>query len=779
MNTTTQSNSSDRQLILVVEGTAAMGPCWSQLRSEYIDKILRSFSGNELGNQKSSGTNTEMALVVFYSHGPHSVCSVQRTPWTTKIDVFLKWLSEITFCAGGLGEAAIAEGLAEALALFALNQAMAQLTQGMDRQKHCMLVAASNPYPLPTPVPRLPVQTSSQQNANSEFQTQQWLADAETVAKAYAQCFVSLSVIAPKQLPMLRSVYNAGKHNPSATDAVVENVKHSQHLVLLSDSFKDACSALNCSGATVNASSSVIKADLTSAAMHSVSLQPPTAAVRPSSGQAVNGVMPGHPQAPNKALTTGTVKTEVPSSISLTSASGLPHMTSGPLLHGTTQGVPGQYASSSALSTQDTKSNMDTADGQDFKSLVGNTSQQLRTVTASTTNVSLLNNLSHSRLPSAALPGASTLGLQTTGNNPGAMHASNLLTNGMGSAPISTAQNVLISGQSGLTSAGTSLELVGVGQVAPNVSQNGFGTGTNIVGTSGLGVGQPGSSVNTGINGAQGVVGLGQSISGMGNGGMATGSQISQNGVGMNQNVLAGMGPVGVSSGAGTMVPKPSLNQSVQLGNLQGPGVGNNSAANLQIPSPATASQQQMPSSEKYTKVWEGILGGQRQGKPVTICRLAAYRNMSSPEILAADWPMSMQIIKLISLEDITSKHYQGKAEFLIFRPLTQHGFLVQLAEKKLSAVIQLPNQTLLLSSADKPGRMIGMLFPGDTVVFKPQLPNQPHLQQQQQPQGMPSGIGQAFAQSQLPNQTRPQLMSQSQFQGQGPANMPGGGYLS
>ncbi|KAH9315687.1 hypothetical protein KI387_024314, partial [Taxus chinensis] len=55
----------------------------------------------------------------------------------------------------------------------------------------------------------------------------------------------------------------------------------------------------------------------------------------------------------------------------------------------------------------------------------------------------------------------------------------------------------------------------------------------------------------------------------------------------------------------------------------------------------------------------------------------------------------------------------QGKAEYLIFRPMSQHGFLVQLSEKKLSAVIQLPNQTLLLSSSDRPGRMIGMLFPG------------------------------------------------------------------
>ncbi|KAH9315689.1 hypothetical protein KI387_024316 [Taxus chinensis] len=230
----TQGSSSAHQLILVIEGTAALGPDWSLLRSEYIDKIIRSFSGNELGSQKSSGPIIEMALIVFYSHGPHSVCSVQWSPWTKNFDLFQKWLSDINFCGGGLGEVAIAEGLAEAL----------------------------------------------MQNGNSEFQTPQWLADAETVAKSYAQSFVSLSVIAPKQLPKLRSVYNAGKRNPSATDAVMENIKHSQHLVLLSDGFMDGCSALSFSGATsVNASSNLIKTDLTSAAMHSVPLQPQTTAV--------------------------------------------------------------------------------------------------------------------------------------------------------------------------------------------------------------------------------------------------------------------------------------------------------------------------------------------------------------------------------------------------------------------------------------------------------------------------------------------------------------------
>lgn len=785
--TTPQIVSNDRQLVLAVEGTAALGPYWPAIRAEYIDKILRVFSGNEMVEQKSTGANSEMVLVVFRSRGPHSECWLQRSGWTANLDVFLQWLSAINFCGGGLGDASTAEGLADALMMCSSSQATTQMSQAI--QKHCVLVAASNPYPLLTSVPRPPGHSLAPQIANAE--TQQWLADAETVAKAYAQCLVSLSVIAPKQLPTLRSIYNAGKRNPSSTDAVMDNVKYPQHLVLISDSFMDARSALSCSGTTSStANSNMVKSELASAVTHSVSVQPLPASVRSSSGQAVNGMMVGHQPTSNRVFTAATVKVEVPSSVSLPSGPGLSHMTSTSLFHSTSQAVTGQFSSSSGLSNQETKPNVDAADGQDFKTFVNNTSQHLRTVTAPASNVSLLNNLSQARqvMSSASLPGASTLGLQTTGNTPPGMHVSNMLGSGMGSAAISTAQTVLATGQSGLTSTATSVGLVGIGQVAPNVAQNTFAAGTNIVGNSSLGVAQVGSSVNAGITGAQGVVGLGQTVPGMGHGGLATGSQLGQGGVGMNQNVLSGIGPVGVSSAAGTMVPKPSLPQSTQIG-LPGLGAGNSAAGNLQLPSTATVAQQPAATQAKYTKVWEGLLGGSRQGKPVPICRLEGYRNISSSETIASDWPSSMQIIRLISQDHITSKHYQGKADFLIFRPLNPHGFLIQLAEKKLSAVIQLPTQTLLLSTSDKPGRMIGMLFPGDTVVFKPQLPSQPHLQQQQQllqqqqqqqqPQGMPSAMGQAFSQGQLPNQTRPQLMSQGQFQGQGPASMPGAGYLT
>ncbi|GJS91826.1 mediator of RNA polymerase II transcription subunit 25 [Tanacetum coccineum] len=75
-----------------------------------------------------------------------------------------------------------------------------QTQQNEGLQRHCILVAASNPYPLPT----------------------HCILDAETVAKSFPQ----------------------GKRNPSAADPTVEVVKNQYYLVLISENFREACAAL-------------------------------------------------------------------------------------------------------------------------------------------------------------------------------------------------------------------------------------------------------------------------------------------------------------------------------------------------------------------------------------------------------------------------------------------------------------------------------------------------------------------------------------------------------
>lgn len=40
---------------------------------------------------------------------------MQRSGWTRDVDIFLHWLSAMPFAGGGYNDAAIAEGLAEAI----------------------------------------------------------------------------------------------------------------------------------------------------------------------------------------------------------------------------------------------------------------------------------------------------------------------------------------------------------------------------------------------------------------------------------------------------------------------------------------------------------------------------------------------------------------------------------------------------------------------------------------------------------------------------------------
>nr|XP_011466015.1 PREDICTED: mediator of RNA polymerase II transcription subunit 25-like isoform X1 [Fragaria vesca subsp. vesca] len=232
-----------KQLIVVVEGTMAMEPYWPTVFCDYVEKIIRSFPGNELCGcgPKPSTCTVEMSLVTFNTHG--SGCLVQRSGWTRDIELFLRWLSAIPFNGGGFSHAAIAEGLSEALMMFSTIQNGSQNQQNVDFQKHCILVAASDPCPLPTPVYR-PQMQNVEQSEISDVQTESCLYDAEAVAKSFAQCFVSLSVICPKQLPKLRAIYNAGKRNPRAADPPIDNVKNPPFLVLISENFIEARATL-------------------------------------------------------------------------------------------------------------------------------------------------------------------------------------------------------------------------------------------------------------------------------------------------------------------------------------------------------------------------------------------------------------------------------------------------------------------------------------------------------------------------------------------------------
>ncbi|XP_028768195.1 mediator of RNA polymerase II transcription subunit 25 isoform X1 [Neltuma alba] len=696
----------EKQLIVVVESTAAMGPYWQTILADYLDKIIRSFGGNDSAGQKPSTSNVEFALVTFSTRGCYSACLSQRSGWTRDLDTFFQWLSGLPFVGGGFDDVAMAEGLSEALMMFPTSKNGSQNQQNVDLQKHCILVAASNPYSLPTPV-YVPRPQNLDQGETIESDAGNHVHDAEAVAKAFPQCSVSLSVICPKQLPKVKAIYNAGKRNSRTADPPVDT-KNSHFLILISEGFREARSALSPSGiTTVPSNQSPVKVDAGPVA--------PVTGTVPTSMPQVNGSITNRQPISVGNIGTATIKVEPVPVTSMVTGPTFPHMPSVP--RAPSQGVPSLQTSSPSSASQDIMASNENT--QDVKPMMS-VSQPLRPVGPAQANVNILNNLSQAR---QVLSGGTSMGLQSMGQTPVAMHMSNMISSGMASS-VPAVQNVFSSGQSGINSITSSGSLTGSMQVGANSGLGSLTSATsNLSGSSNIGISQP-------LGNLQGTVSMGQPGLAMSQGNIG-GAQMVQSGVNMNQNVMSSLGPSVVSSGTGTMIPTPGMSQQVQQG-MQPLGV-NNAAANMPLQQQTSGAMQSTQS--KYVKVWEGSLSGQRQGQPVFITRLEGYRSYSASESLASNWPPTMQIVRLISQDHMNNKQYVGKADFLVFRAMNPHGFLAQLQEKKLCAVIQLPSQTLLLSVSDKACRLIGMLFPGDMVVFKPQLSSQQQQQMQQQQQ--------------------------------------------
>ncbi|KAH9771957.1 Mediator of RNA polymerase II transcription subunit 25 [Citrus sinensis] len=534
------------------------------------------------------------------------------------------------------------------------------------------------------------------------------------------------------------------KRNPRAADPPVDNSKNPHFLVLISENFMEARAALSRPGvANLALNQNPVKMDI--APVTSVTGPAPT------SIPSVNGI--NRPPISVGNVPTATVKVEPSTVTSMVNGPTFPHIPSVP--RPASQGVPSLQTSSPSSTSQEMITSGDSV--PEVKPLVSGMSQPLRPMAPAAANVNILNNLSQARqvMNNAALTGGTSIGLQSMGQTPMAMHMSNMISSGMASS-VPTSQPVFSSAQSGITSIGGSGTLTGTSQVPQNSGLNSFTSApSNLSGNSNPSISQPMGTL-------QGGASMGQSV-GMSQGNHS-GGQMVQNGISMNQNMMSGLGPSGVSSGTGTMIPTPGMSQQAQSG-MQPLSVNNNTAVNMQLSQQTSSALHS--SQSKYVKVWEGSLSGQRQGQPVFITKLEGYRSASASETLAANWPPTMQIVRLISQDHMNNKQYVGKADFLVFRAMNQHGFLGQLQEKKLCAVIQLPSQTLLLSVSDKACRLIGMLFPGDMVVFKPQISSQQQQQlqqqqQQQQHQQMQSQLQhQQLSQLQQQQQQLPQLQQQ------------------
>lgn len=154
-----------------------------------------------------------------------SACPVQPSAWTRDFDIFIQWLSGLSFNGGGQNESAIAEGLSNALMMFPSDLSGIQSRQL--GQRHCILVAANNPSPVPRAV-LLPKTKILDSGEISEARIESQNADAEAVARSFPQSFVSLSVICPRQFPRLRAIYNAGNTSHQAASSSANEFKHPQ-----------------------------------------------------------------------------------------------------------------------------------------------------------------------------------------------------------------------------------------------------------------------------------------------------------------------------------------------------------------------------------------------------------------------------------------------------------------------------------------------------------------------------------------------------------------------
>ncbi|KMZ70123.1 Mediator of RNA polymerase II transcription subunit 25 [Zostera marina] len=414
---------SEKQLIVVVEGTASMGPYWKTIISDYLEKIIRIFCASKIPRQNlSDECLPELGLVVFNVHGPYSPFIVQQSGLTKDVDLFLRYLTTLPMSGGSFSEGAIAEGLAESLMMFSQNP---------DCHKHCILVAASNPYPFPTPISK-PVIQNAENHDKYEVQIETCLSDAETVAKSFSKSFFSLSIISPRQLPKLQAIYNAGKHDSQSADPVVNNEKNPYFLILLSENFVEGCIALALP-VVVNKQTDqrivMMDGSMGRAAAHvqSISMSPQTHSTE------------------NEAIANQTILSEgnnIASIVknmnpqnaepSLLASSGFPHTPS--IINSITQG--GQIPSTSSASPP-------SLDLQEFRHIVNPSPQSLHPV-GPPAHSNILNNLSrtHQVLASASITGGTSIELQTNGEFSTVIPGPNIITDVIVSSSVSRSGTV-------------------------------------------------------------------------------------------------------------------------------------------------------------------------------------------------------------------------------------------------------------------------------------------------------------------------------------------------
>lgn len=132
------------RLCLAVEATARAGPLWQKLSRSCIEPLLAMLEA------AAALQAVELALVLFGAHPPHSLAAVESSlGWVASVPQFRALLGGLQFSGGGGQPVALAEALAEAAALFALQRPAAAAAPGAACQQHCLVCLTSDPAPHP------------------------------------------------------------------------------------------------------------------------------------------------------------------------------------------------------------------------------------------------------------------------------------------------------------------------------------------------------------------------------------------------------------------------------------------------------------------------------------------------------------------------------------------------------------------------------------------------------------------------------------------------------
>ncbi|KAK7243487.1 hypothetical protein RIF29_38285 [Crotalaria pallida] len=135
-----------RWLTIVVDGIAKLAPYWTNIFSDYLQKIVRGFCDNS-EEQGARSATCKLGFVIYNANFEIGF-DVQSIDWTTDVDMFLGKISCLAFHGDASNQYAMVEGLADALRMYTRPfDGTIAAEDFYNGERHCILVTAGDPVP--------------------------------------------------------------------------------------------------------------------------------------------------------------------------------------------------------------------------------------------------------------------------------------------------------------------------------------------------------------------------------------------------------------------------------------------------------------------------------------------------------------------------------------------------------------------------------------------------------------------------------------------------------